>query len=306
MYNSIFQKPWWLDAVAPGQWSAVEVKHGDEIVARFPYVMKNRFGNVMLTQPPLTQTLGPWLRPSKAKYAKMLAEEKDLMTELINQLPLFDYFSQNFHYSITNWLPFYWKEFSQTTRYTYVIEELTDLDVVFSNFSHSKRKNIKKSERIINIVFDIDPKTFYENHKMTLQKQNSSISYSFELFKRIFESGYANNSACTIGAFDRDGNLHAALFVIWDENSAYDLISTIDPDFRNSGAASLLIREAIKFVSAKTKKFDFEGSMIEGVENSFRQFGAVRKAYFNISKINSRLLKASQAFRLFKEVLFNK
>ena len=129
---------------------------------------------------------------------------------------------------------------------------------------------------------------------MTLSKQNEKISYSFDLFERIYKAGYRKNAAKTIYATDIDGNMHAALFVIWDSQSAYNLISTIDPDFRNSGAATLLVKEIIKYVSTQTKKFDFEGSMIEGVENSFRQFGAVQKPYFTIYKTNSRLLTIKQ------------
>ena len=94
--------------MAPNQWNEVTVERGGEVVARLPYVIKKRKGLTILSMPQLTQTLGPWLRPSKAKYAKQLSEQKDLMTELIQKLPRFDYFFQNFHYSITNWLPFYW------------------------------------------------------------------------------------------------------------------------------------------------------------------------------------------------------
>lgn len=78
------------------------------------------------------------------------------------------------------------------------------------------------------------------------------------------------------------------MLVIWDENSAYDLISTIDPTYRNSGAASLLILEMIKYLQKITLKFDFEGSMIENVENSFRQFGAVQTPYFQITKLSRK------------------
>ena len=66
------------------------------------------------------------------------------------------------------------------------------------------------------------------------------------------------------------------------------MISTIDPDYRDSGASSLLIYEMMKFLSDKVERFDFEGSMIEGVENSFRKFGANQKAYFKIFKRNTK------------------
>src|SRR5437016_6181953 len=51
---TLFQQPWWLDAVAPGQWHTVTVRHGTEIAARLPYVLRKKLGLVLVTQPPLT------------------------------------------------------------------------------------------------------------------------------------------------------------------------------------------------------------------------------------------------------------
>ena len=45
-----------------------------------------------------------------------------------------------------------------------------------------------------------------------------------------------------------------------------------------------MVWEAIKLMSQKTKMFDFEGSMIEGVAKSFQQFGTKQTGYFKISK----------------------
>jgi len=293
----IFSQAWWLDAVAGDDWGVCLVEKGGEILASMPYVFRKRFGLTVLTQPKLTQTLGPWLKPSSAKYSKRLSQQKDFMESLIDQLPNYQYFSQNWHYSNTNWLPFYWRGFEQTTLYTYVIEDISNLDRVYSEFGHSKRKNIRKSESLVEVVFDIGPEEFYENHKMTLRKQGEEISYSFELFKRIYYEGYRRSQAKTIAAYDHEGNLHAALFVVWDKMSAYDLISTIDPDYRKFGAASVLIRDIIEYTSNFVRKFDFEGSMIEPVERSFRQFGAKQTPYFNVSRSSSKLFKALKMLR---------
>lgn len=293
----IFSQAWWLDAVAGDAWDVCLVEKGDEIHASMPYVVKKKFGLILMTQPKLTQTLGPWIKPSTAKYSKQLSQQKVLMEALIDQLPKYHYFSQNWHYSNTNWLPFYWRGFDQTTRYTYVIEDLSDLGGVFSEFENSKRKNINKSQHFVSVVYDISAEEFYENHKMTLKKQGSKISYDFQLFKGIYEEGYKRNQAKTIAAYDANGNLHAALFVIWDSMSAYDLISTIDPDYRKYGAASVLIRDIIEYTSKFVGKFDFEGSMIEPVERSFRQFGAKQTPYFRVSHSNSKLFNLLNTLR---------
>lgn len=289
----IFSKDWWLDATAgEDNWDVVIVEENGRVVTTFPYSSGKRYLFRLITMPPLTQKLGPWIKyPEGLTHYDRLAFEKKVMTRIIDRLPEFDWFLQSFDYAITNWLPFCWRGFSQTTRYTYVIEDLTDLDSVLRDFEYSKRKNIKRAEKIVEVKFDLAARDFYENHKMTLAKEGKKIEYGYAVFKRIYEACYNHDSGKTIYCVDKGGNMHSALFVIWDENSSYDLISTIDPDFRDSGSASLLIKEIIKFLSDRTKNFDFEGSMIESVEQSFRRFGAVQKQYHQISKINSKLLR---------------
>ena len=289
----IFSKDWWLDAVCgEDNWDVILVEKGGQIIASFPFYFIRRPFFRAIKMPILTQKLGPFIKYPKSQCkSEKLGYEKKIMYEIIEELPEFDYFLQNFDYSIMNWLPFYWKGFNQTTRYTYVIEDIKYFDEVFKKFDYSKKKNIKRAEKMVEVGFDLSVEDFYENHKMTLLKQGKNINYSVEILKKVYESGYRNNCAKTIYAIDEDGNLHSALFVIWDDISAYNLISTIDPDFRNSGSASLLIRDIIKYVGRFTKRFDFEGSMIEGVENSFRKFGAIQKPYFQITKDNTKFIK---------------
>jgi GNAT superfamily N-acetyltransferase len=121
---------------------------------------------------------------------------------------------------------------------------------------------------------------------LTLKKQGQDISYSFDLFKGIHDAAISHEAGRTWYATDDQGSLHAAIFVVYDSKSAYYLISSIDPDHRGSGAATLLVRDAITYVSQYTERFDFEGSMIRGVEESFRKFGAIQMPYFSITRNN--------------------
>jgi Acetyltransferase (GNAT) domain len=295
--NSLFQKPWWLDAVAPEQWKEVTVENKSAVLARLPYVIKKRRGFTLLTQPQLTQTLGPWLRPSKAKYAKQLSEQKDLMTELIQKLPPFDYFSHNFHYSITNWLPFYWQGFEQTTRYTYVLENLTDIGKVWDGMMPNIRTDIKKAQYRydLQIRTDLSLDKFLDVNELTFTGKGEKPPYTRNFVHRLDNACKAHNASKMFFAQDNEDKIHAAVYIVWDENSAYYIMGGGNPILRNSGATSLCIWEAIKFSSTVTQKFDFEGSMIEPVERFFRAFGAKQMPYLRISKTNSRLLKLLKA-----------
>ena len=127
-------------------------------------------------------------------------------------------------------------------------------------------------------------------HAMTLGKGGQSVSYSIELLERIFAATQERQCGRVFTAIDKAGVIHAAIFVIWDEQQAYYLISSIDPDYRNSGATTYLLKEAIRYVRPLTKSFDFEGSMTESVEASFRQFGTTQKPYLTVSHTPSLLV----------------
>lgn len=288
----IFSQPWWMDAVCiDGYWDVLLYEKNGEICGVLPYYVKKRFGMSYITQPQLTQNNGVIIKyPEVQKHEKKLSYEKEVMTALIKQLEKLPivYYQQSFNYRYTNWLPFYWEGYKAQPCYTYRIEDITNTDSVYANFEHSKRKNIKKASALVNVSFDLSAEEFYENHKHSLEKLHDQISYPFELFKRIYHAAYERKQGKIICCKDSEGQIHAALFVIWDNQSAYDLISTIDPDFRNSGAASLAVYEIIKYCSDKVKSFDFEGSMIEMVENSFRKFGAIQTPYFSIHKIETK------------------
>jgi hypothetical protein len=70
------------------------------------------------------------------------------MTRLIDALPPHDVFSQSFHHSITNWQPLSWKGFTQTTRYTYILKDLSDLDKVMENFEKSKKGDMGRAREV--------------------------------------------------------------------------------------------------------------------------------------------------------------
>jgi len=295
----VFSQPWWLDAVCgTNRWDVLLAETNGQISGALPFYRSRRAFFDVIAMPPFTQNLRLWLRyPDSQKSEKRLSHEKSVITELIEGLPPFDYFAVNFYHALTNWLPFHWKGFRQSTRYTYVIESLEDLDAVFLRFSHAKRKNIKRAEKTLALGPEFTAGELYDHHVLTLGKQGDKIQYGLSMLERIHEAAYSRGHGKVFTAVDRQNRTHAAIFVVWDDRQAYYLISSIDPDYRTSGAATFLIKQAIIHVSAKTKQFDFEGSMDERIENSFRQFGTTQKPYLRISRTRSRLLQFRQFLR---------
>ena len=300
----IFSKDWWLDAtVGNDHWDVALVEKGDQILASLPYTVQKKRGLIILGQPQLTQTLGPWLRLSTAKYAKCLAQEKNLLQALIKQLPSFDRYQQNWHHTQTNWLAFYWQGFSQTTRYTYRLDNLEDESILWDNLQVNIRSDIRKAVNRykLSVKMDTSIDVFLELNKMVFSRQGKSLPYSESLVKRIDAACIEQSCRKIFLAEDKLGHFHAAVYIIWDENSAYYLMGGSDPELRNSGATSLCMWEAIKFASNVTKSFDFEGSMIEPIERFFRAFGAIQTPYFTVSKTSSKLLQAKDLLMVLRK-----
>ena len=296
--GSIFCRSWWLDAVAPGRHEILVLRKNGKITAGMPMVHVRLRGGDVCHMPILTQTLGALLPPPKGRnYTDDISDETNLLRHLVAAVPRFSFFVMNFHYNFTNWLPFYWDGYEQTTRYTYVIDDLTDLEKVFGAFVYAKRMDIKKAERIVEVREDLAPEAFYENLRKTLRMRGQEIFYSYDHFERIHAACASRGAGKTWYAVDSAGNMHSGIFLVFDKKSAYYLISTIDPEHRSSGSHTLLLKHVIEFCAGRTGKFDFEGSMIEGVENSYRHFGAIRKPYFRISRDLRVLTRCSRFFR---------
>ena len=289
--NSIFQQPWWLNAVAPERWDEIVIRKGAETFLRFPYVLERRNGFTFLDMPGITQTLGPWMKPMNGKHSSQLSLQKELLTELIGQLPPHDSFYQRFHYSVTNWLPFYWHGFSQTTRYTYVIDDLSDMDNIWDGMKPNIRNKIRKAEKSgIKVVDTDDIEAFLSLNELTFKRQSMPMPYSKELVRRLNAACEANNARKIYITYGTDGRPQTGLFCVYDERAMYNLLQGGDPSLRASGANALAMWESIKFAAKVTRTYDFEGSMIEPIEEFFRDFGAVQKPYFEISKTVSRKL----------------
>lgn len=298
----VFHEPWWLEAVCSDlSYGYAKVFKGDQLVASMPWTLTtNRLGFTVLSQPPLTQYLGPWFSPNPKglKYAKKLSREKELMTSLINQLPKYDAFSQSFAPEVGNWLPFYWRGFDQTTRYTYRLNNLCNLELVWSGFQEKVRTDIRKAAKLgVSVERSSDIEAFLDVNEMTFRRQGIKPSYSRSFVKRLFLACQANDAGTIFLARGRDGRVHAGSLLVWNEHCAYYLMGGGDPELRNSGATSLAIWHSIQFAATVSRIFDFEGSMIEPVERFFRGFGAVQSHYFSVTHIRSKRLSTVMELR---------
>ncbi|MCR9190143.1 MAG: GNAT family N-acetyltransferase [Alteromonadaceae bacterium] len=295
----LFSQAWWLDAVAGNDWDVVLVRKGEQISGALPFVIRKRFGFTILTQPALTQALGPWVRPSEKSYTKRLAFEKDVLGGLADALPSYARYEQNWHCGQLNWLPFYWRGFEQTTRYTYRLEHLGDKELLWKGLQQNIRGDVRKARDRFGVhVRPAKNLTEYlEVNRLTFERQGLSQPYEDQFIARIDDAAARRNARDCLVAVDSDGAVHAGAYIVRSGDTAYYLLGGGDPRLRNSGATSLLLWEAICRQPATVRNFDFEGSMIEPIERFFRGFGAKQTPYFQVSQTDSKMFQILHTLR---------
>ncbi|MFC2137369.1 GNAT family N-acetyltransferase [Bacteroidota bacterium] len=289
----IFSQDWWLDTVCgENNWDVALVENNGEIKACLPYHFKSKFGFNMFLQPILTQQLIIWLDypAEKLSHQKTSIFHKSI-NELITNLPKFKYFSLCFNYEFINWMPFYWNGFKQTTRYTYVIENTKNLELIYNNFSKSLKQDLRKAENLAEVYKGLDLETFYKLNCFSFSKQKLKNPISYELLKKIDNQCLKRNCREIIYTKDKQGKVHSAMYIVWDNEYVYCLLGGTDPKYRKSRSKNLINLEAIKIAHEKKLKFNFEGSMLENVEYFYRQYNCELIPYFQIEKVNSPLLK---------------
>ena len=237
--------------------------------------------------PPLTQTLGPWVEPSKAKPANALSQEMELLGALEHGLPEAQGFAQAFSPTMRNGLPFYWAGYRMEVLYTYRIEDLRSEEALWDGLRDNIRREIRKARKLIEVRDDLGLERFYAVWARTFARQGLAPRRPRAELQRLDDACAARGARAMLFAVDGAERVHAVTYVVWDKNAAYYLLGGGDPELRNSGAGSLLMWEAIMRARQVCDVFDFEGSMLKPVERFFRAFGGRQVPYLYASRVTA-------------------
>ncbi|MFK8009488.1 MAG: GNAT family N-acetyltransferase [Saprospiraceae bacterium] len=287
----LFSQSWYLDAICGEKgWDILMITKGNEIAATMPILREKQFGFSLSRMPLITPYLGPYF----TKKFRSFKQQEKLMRALIKQLPSFDLFEQNFPLSIKNWLPFYWEGFEATVRYSFLIDLEENLEKIYQNIDSDYRNNkLPKAEKLIRIISDRSLEDFFYVHEKTFTRQGLSSPFSFDFLKKYDDAMSIQNTRIMFFAVDKKNQIHSVVYLIWDEDTAYFVMAGDDPEFRNSGAGSLIVWHAIKYAKEVLgkKRFDFMGSVIEPITRVRRNFGGKQVPYFRVKKFESKLLE---------------
>ena len=295
---------WWLDTASKENWDVIFAKIHDEIVGFFVFSYQKKLGKTIVTNLPLTQYSGPFIfYPTNLNKSEIHSFENKVYTSIIDQLNSknIDFIEINCHHSFKNWQQFFWSGYKQTTKYTYILENISNKETLLKEMSYSQRaKRIKKAGNDYYFSLELSAEDFYDFYKSNLKDLDKTIFYNKEFFLKLYNAAKKRNQGQIISIYSKDNELLAALWTIWDSEFAYNMIMTSDKKKKCSEGTTLLIWETIDFLKDKTKNYDFEGSMIKGVALRNQSYGATALPYHSISKSNSLIMSAWKKYQEYK------
>ena len=129
---------------------------------------------------------------------------------------------------MSNTQPFQWKKYETSVKYTFILDSIKGKsDDVYNRLSSSTRKNIKKATKLINVDASNDIDVLIDLSNQTFSRQGLENPYSANIVKTLFEEIQKKKSGKLLIARDDQGNAHAAMLLIWDNQAAYYLIGVL-------------------------------------------------------------------------------
>lgn len=278
----IFCNSWWLDIVCGKNWNYTSVNNEkNEIIAVFPFYIKNILTYKLIIQPQLTQKLGPLI-------IKELRSDPTILNELLNKLPCYDYISYNLHEESPELVSDANKNFKKVQYTSCIIKNIKKKDII-KNLSSSKRNEFNKYNKNNLIAFEINNlngKQFYEFHEKNLFKKKENVKYNKQIYINLINECIKQKQGFVFSA-TLNNSILGAIFIVHDNINSYLLLTT----YNTRNILSYIIVKSILYLKDKVINYDFEGGMHNTMNYYYSTFGSSSRAYLNIKKNKSIFLK---------------
>lgn len=232
---------------------------GGLVVGRLPYRKVKLYNSInVLDMPLLAHVLGPVVAPQFAgsSFPRAL-KEFSIVGELIAQLPRASRVSFRLHGETSNTLAFEAAGFTTTSSFTVEVAPASS-DTVWKQMRDKTRNVIRRAGECLHVCEIDDVDRFLEFYERNLHSKGRTNDYNRRISFRLITECLHRNAGRILVALDRDGNIQAGVFTVWDKSREYYFMATRRLDALN-GATTLLIWEALQHASSNSLLFDMDG-----------------------------------------------
>lgn len=261
-------------------------KDEHQMAGGFYYLKTKKLGFDFIKLPPYTPHCGLFYQSDSKNKASANSHAKEIMQEVCN------YFSSlksaltilAFPANVVDMQAFIWSKYKVVPNYTYRIDLAQSLEEIRSHFDPKNRNAINKAlkegvETSLNVHSKQEVFRFF---KENLGATGANI-YEEILQKIMLEFSNDTNAFCF--SAHHNSKLLGMVYCIFDKQACYYLLGGVNKQSGIQGVNNLLVQKSIERAKElNCTIFDFEGSMLKGVEKFFRSFGPELFPYFTVNK----------------------
>ena len=292
----LYLQPWWLDAVCPdNSWDVcLAYDETERIKGVWVYHKPHNHGLFSRVKMPyLTPHVGVWVRPQddfKPNQQAIYTYKKAILEELLLQLPQTAFYQQNFHHSVADSQVFHKHQFKVEAYNSYLLEDIYDLEELYDNFTENTRIDIRRAQKDVVFGECDDIELFQRMVDRLNTEQNEKAADTFSTLERLDKILSAKELRKAYVALGTEGVPHAAIYVVYHNQTAHFLLGAGGSESHNERAVTLLLWQAIQQASKEgMTSFDFEsGSHPLAWSSVFERFNAFQRPFFKVSKCQNR------------------
>jgi hypothetical protein len=262
---------WYLNIVSP-KWDALV---NADYSAIMPLTWKQKYGIRYLHQPFFAQQLGI--------FAQQPPNEP-LINSFLKAIPTrFRYIDFYLNYANNCAIT---PTFAHHSRTNYVLSLNDQYEQLYLGYKNNVRGHLKKAKRHDSpIISGIDPSHIVQLYQQAVGNKISNLqAKQYQILTELTQKCMANNMAQTLGIYNNENQLIAAIFLIKTRKRLINLISAGNLEARNHNLMFKLIDHTIQQYANTDTILDFEGSMIKSIADFYRGFGAKETQYLHLLK----------------------
>ena len=288
-HGTVFHYSWWLQTTADEFTILVIRNDRGDILAGMPIPRERRPGLRLLRSPNLTPYLGPVFDLSSIdNTCDRLHFMRSNGETLGRAIKSFDSVRYVAGASAPDLQGFLWAGFRVQLAYTFRFPATHTLDRVTEGMTRTHLQKLTKALKLkLTVLRDEGLEDLIFLNTKTFEKQGLKPVCSADFLTRLWQAAHAQQKAHLYVARTGDGKAVAALLTVHDKRTTYQIVSGVNPEFRDVPGAYLVLWNALADTLSAGRDFDFEGSSLRGVECFYRRWGAMAVPIWRLEKTGS-------------------
>jgi lipid II:glycine glycyltransferase (peptidoglycan interpeptide bridge formation enzyme) len=255
-------------------------------VGWLPYLITRRWGFAISDMPLLTHTLGPIVDAGNGRPNTRLLNRFTITSELLQQLPRLAHFRQVLAPGTPEALPYQAFGCHVRCQFTF-ISDCSDMEAAWKSMRDKTRNLIRRSQERSVVTEAGDPGEFLRFYAANCESRRQINRYHTPIAKKLLELCLQRDQGRILLSRARGNDqVNAGIFVVWDADSMYFLMSSRTPDSTDSGAISQLVWLAMNEAHRRGVKFDFDGVSSPGTFRFLSGFGGEAATRFAVEKFS--------------------